>query len=254
VHINPNSGVPQFVPGINYSDPNIIKLVDSGGWGQDGYIKFPQVTDELKAVRLDVSKDIDSPISKADAGFNYNHREKTRESLEYFVNLPGGTSTYADVPSSCLQSSTYLGYVGFPSILSWDVNCVFANSYVLKPNYNQDITNKDWRVTEKVGTGYVKFDIDTEVAHAAAWQFRCAVCARRPKLDRVCRGQRGRRQRCFAGQRRHQLQQRPARPQPRAEHALRAIPALRRRQGDRTAAPRPDAREHGVLAEHRAGQ
>ena len=26
-------------------------LLDSGGWGQDGYIKFPKVTDELKSMR-----------------------------------------------------------------------------------------------------------------------------------------------------------------------------------------------------------
>ncbi|MGA9333931.1 MAG: TonB-dependent receptor [Rudaea sp.] len=161
--IDQNTGLPTYNVGLNYADSNIIKLVDSGGWGQDGYIKFPKVTDDLKAGRVDLSKDINSAISKFDVGINYNRREKTRESGEFFVNLPGGTSSYADVPSGCLQSSTYLGYVGFPSILSWDVGCVYRQSYVLKPNYNQDITNKDWHVTEKVGTAYFKFDLDTDI-------------------------------------------------------------------------------------------
>jgi len=161
--INPHTGVPHYNVGLNYADPSIIKLVDSGGWGQDGYLKFPQVSDELKAARIDLTKDLNGAISKLDFGFNWNQREKTRESLEYFVNLPGGTSTHADVPSGCLIPSTNLSYVGFPSILSWDVNCVFDQSYVLKENFNQDITNKDWRVKEKVETSYIKFDIDTDI-------------------------------------------------------------------------------------------
>src|SRR5262249_17138551 len=37
--IDPHTGRPHFSGiDINYADPNIIKLVDSGGWGQDGYI------------------------------------------------------------------------------------------------------------------------------------------------------------------------------------------------------------------------
>jgi iron complex outermembrane receptor protein len=161
--IDPHTGLPHYRVGLNYADPNIIKLVDSGGWGQDGYLKFPKVSDELKAARVDLSRDLNGAISKVDVGFNWNQREKTRESAEYFVNLPGGISTHADVPSGCLIPSTYLGYVGFPSILSWDVNCVFNQSYVLKENFHQDITNKDWRVKEKVTTSYIKFDIDTDI-------------------------------------------------------------------------------------------
>jgi iron complex outermembrane receptor protein len=161
--IDPSTGLPHYKVGLNYADPNIIKLVDSGGWGQDGYLKFPKVSDELKAGRLDLSKDLSGPVSKMDMGFNWNQREKTRHSEEFLVNLPGGTSTHADVPAGCLIPSTYLGYVGFPSILSWDVNCVLDQSYVLTQKLHQDITNKDWRVKEKVTTSYLKFDLDTDI-------------------------------------------------------------------------------------------
>ena len=167
-----STGLPHYQVGLNYADPNIIKLTDSGGWGQDGYLKFPNTSDELKAARFDLSRDIDGPISKIAAGINYNERTKTRESLEYFVDLKAGKTASADVPGSCLTPSTYLGYVGFPSIVSWDLTCVYNQAYSLGPdglptrdNNNQhDVLNKDWSVTEKVGTFYIKADVDTEVA------------------------------------------------------------------------------------------
>jgi len=168
---DPGSGLPHYSVGLNYADPNIVKLSDPGGWGQDGYIKFPKVSDELKAARFDLSKDINSPISKLSAGINYNERTKIRNSTEYFLDLKGGAK-FADIPSSCLQPSTYLGYVGFPSIVSWDVSCVYGQAYSFNPdgtpsrgnNGQHDVLNKDWTVQEKVGTAYLKADIDTEVA------------------------------------------------------------------------------------------
>jgi iron complex outermembrane receptor protein len=39
---------------------------------------------------------------------------------------------------------------------------------VLKENFHQDITNKDWKVEEKVETTYMKFDLDTELAGGVA--------------------------------------------------------------------------------------
>jgi len=166
--IDPSTGVPHLGVGLNYADPNLIKLTDSGGWGQDGYLKFPTTSDELKAARVDLSRDINSPISKASVGINYNERTKTRHSDEYFMDLPGSsqghTGAAVSVPTSCLTSSTFLGYVGFPSIVSWDPDCAYHQTYSLQPFTHKDIYNKDWTVDEKVGTAYLKFDIDTEVA------------------------------------------------------------------------------------------
>jgi iron complex outermembrane recepter protein len=166
--LNPTTGLPKLTPGLNYDDPNIVKLTDPGGWGQDGYLKFPKVTDELKAARFDIARDIDSPISKADFGVNYNERTKTRNSDEWFLDLPGGdtlasgTKNSLAIPDNCMVGSTYLGYVGFPSTVAWNLNCVLP-LYNQVPNYNGDITAKDWEVREKVTTVYIKADIDTEL-------------------------------------------------------------------------------------------
>jgi len=165
VTVDPVTGVPTFSPGLNYNDTNIIKLVDSGGWSQDGYLKYPKVTDEMKVVRADVSRDLNSFVSKVDFGINYNDRTKTRNSEEWLLFLKSSsTPRQADIPANCIEpSSVDLGYVGFGPTVSWDLNCVLP-LYNQVTKYNQDITNKHWKVEEKITTGYLKFDIDTDVA------------------------------------------------------------------------------------------
>ncbi len=171
VTIDPDQGLGHVTPGLNYGDPNVNKLTDSGGWGQDGYLKYPKTSDTLKAARFDLAREFDSPISKLSSGINYNERTKTRDSAETWVMLPGDTgnpdgSTHTgaafNVPSKCSVASSYL--LGFPPTIAWDQNCLIDNLYNLIPKVHQDILNKDWSVQEKVGTVYIKADIDAEVA------------------------------------------------------------------------------------------
>jgi iron complex outermembrane receptor protein len=171
VTIDPTIGIGHVTPGLNYADPNVLKLTDSGGWGQDGYLKFPKTSDTLKAARFDLGREINGPISKISAGINYNERTKTRDSAETWVMLPGDTglpngSTHTgaafNVPAACSTSSSFL--LGFPPTLAWDQTCLLNSLYTLIPKVHQDILNKDWKVEEKVGTAYIKADIDTDVA------------------------------------------------------------------------------------------
>jgi len=169
--IDPDLGLGHVTPGLNYGDPNVNKLTDSGGWGQDGYLKYPKTSDTLKAARFDLAREINGPISKVSAGINYNERTKTRDSAETWVMLPGDTgnpdgSTHTgaafNVPSQCSVASSDL--LGFPPTIAWDQNCLLSHLYNLIPKVHQDILNKDWQVQEKVGTVYIKADIDAEIA------------------------------------------------------------------------------------------
>jgi iron complex outermembrane receptor protein len=155
-----NNGRPVFSYGLNYADPNIIKLLDSGGWGQDGYIKFPKVTDELKSMRLTAKKDLDGFFSGMEFGLNLSQREKTRFVDEYFLTLKTPNTT---VPSGLLIAPTSLSFVGVPGVLSYDVQGALNTLYNLRSNINnRDIINKDWQVEEKVNTAFAKFEIDSE--------------------------------------------------------------------------------------------
>ena len=164
-----NTGVTNFMTGLNYADPNIVKLVDSGGWGQDGYLKILNVTDELKAVRLAASKEIEgSFLSRLNVGVHYSDRSKTKEVPEWFVDLLGSSrvngfsSSPTTVPGGLLVAPTQLDFIGFGGVLSYDIQNALDTLYKLTPNVHKDIWNKNWTVTEKVTTAYAKADIDTD--------------------------------------------------------------------------------------------
>jgi iron complex outermembrane recepter protein len=157
-------GRPVFAYGLNYADPNVVRLTDSGGWGQDGYVKFPKVTDELKSAKIVGKKELDRAaglFSGIDFGVNISEREKTRFVDEFFLDLKNPTTT---VPSNLLISPTSLGFVGVPGILSYNIQGAFDTLYNRRSNVNNsDIINKAWKVNEKVTTAYAKMDIDADV-------------------------------------------------------------------------------------------
>lgn len=163
-----DTGLPTFKTGLNYADPSIIRLVDSGGWGQDGYIKWLNVTDDLKAARLTASRDLTGFFSRMNFGLHLSERSKTKEVPEAFVDLKSSTrnpfvSAATAVPSGLLVSPTQQSHIGFGGVLSYDVQSAYDTLYKLTPNFHADITNKNWKVTEKVNTAYGKFDIDTDL-------------------------------------------------------------------------------------------
>jgi iron complex outermembrane recepter protein len=155
-------GVPSIRAGLNYADPSIIRLVDSGGWNQAGYIKTPKVEDELKALKLSAKRDMDlGPISRIDFGINLNEREKSRTVDEWFLDLKSSPTT---VPANLLVTPTSLAFVGIPATLSYDTRAAYNQFYNLRANLgNRDIINKNWVVNEKLTTGFLKADLDTEV-------------------------------------------------------------------------------------------
>ena len=58
---------------LDYTDPNLIKLTDPGGWGQVGFIKEPKIDDELNQLRLEAEYELDIPlVSSVVAGGLYN--------------------------------------------------------------------------------------------------------------------------------------------------------------------------------------
>jgi iron complex outermembrane receptor protein len=156
---NLSTGLPQITTGLDYANPATIMLRDSGGWGQDGYIKYPQVTDKLKSARFSAKRELEGMFSNLDVGVNFTKRDKTRESAEMLVNLKNGRAPIA-VPASLLQTPTSLGFGGVPGILTYDVMGALNSLYVLTPKIHQDIYNKDWLVSEKVSTAYAKLGID----------------------------------------------------------------------------------------------
>ncbi|MDQ2822376.1 MAG: TonB-dependent receptor [Pseudomonadota bacterium] len=162
-----NAGSQTFTTGLNYADPNVIKLTDVQGWGgsdiQAGYTKIPHVADKIRAARFDLTRDLPEGwwFSKLTTGANYTTRSKQRDYTEALLSIAGNTSPFAtaSVPNA---STGIAGPTGIP-VLAFDP---VANASVYSANRKNhpDIYNKDWVVSERVSTAFAKLNIDSQVA------------------------------------------------------------------------------------------
>ncbi len=156
-----DNGPPDLNFGLDYTDPATIVLTDPGGWGQDGYIKTPEIRDELNSFRADVERSfLEGPISSVQFGINYADREKRRRVPEAFLDLINDETV---VPAEFIIDPVDLSHVGLPGTLSYRINPVLDRFYRTRNNINSDITNKQWTVNEKVTTAYAQMNIAADL-------------------------------------------------------------------------------------------
>lgn len=155
-------GLPSITAGLNYADPTLIKLVDAGGWGQAGYLKKPEVKDEIKSAKLSGKYTQDLLFFNAiEGGLNMTQREKSRNVPEWFMDLKASPTT---IPASMLFEPNNMGYAGLGNFISYDARAAAAQFYNLRANLgNKDIINKDWTVKETITTAFVKADLETDL-------------------------------------------------------------------------------------------
>ncbi len=155
----------------DYADASTLMLTDPMGWGQDGYVKYPKIFDELNSFRISGERFFDSGVfSVVKFGINQSKREKGRSVSEFKmdtnVDVDGtpGADPMVAIPSSAIVGTVDLGFAGAPEILALDVRAIAnSNYYTFTPNVHYDIYKKTWDVTEKVTTAFVQADI------AATW-------------------------------------------------------------------------------------
>jgi len=164
-----------YKSGLNYSDPNLIKLTDVQGWAgangvQDGYYAHPVTTDKVQALRLSGKHDVSfGPVIAMDLGFNYGERTKDRVTKEGALVINGGLNADGSVKDRLISAPIpgatvgVGGLTGIPT-LNWNPAGSLGSVYQLNPWSDHDIVGKNWGVKEKVTTAYVKGDIDTEIA------------------------------------------------------------------------------------------
>jgi iron complex outermembrane recepter protein len=166
-------GGAHFTSTLNYADPNLIKLTSSQGWGtdpatlpggQDGYLNKPTIVDELKAIRLSAKRVFNSgPVKSIDFGGNYSERTKDLVNDEWFLRVKGNPANVS-IPANALVGTTSLAFIGIGGMVSYDPFALInSGAYDLVRNPNADVLVKSWSVAEKVGLGYVKADLDTDV-------------------------------------------------------------------------------------------
>lgn len=154
---------PQFTFSRDYADPASIVLTDPGGWGQDGYIKTPEIDDKLTSFRVDFEKVFaEGMFSSVKFGLNRADRSKQRQVPEAFLDLLNNRAP-AVIDQRFLIRPVDLSHAGVPGSISYDINGVLGTYYRLRDNINADIVNKQWRIDEEVTTAYLQANLSTQI-------------------------------------------------------------------------------------------
>jgi iron complex outermembrane recepter protein len=159
-------GMPTLTFGRNYADPANVQ-VGPTIYGA-GYSKIPHVTDELKSARVDVARTLDGWFAGVSAGVNYADRDKDKFQPEGSLSTRG--NGYFQIAPEHLLSPTDIEYAGAGEALAWDVPGVLAAYYQpivygtpTTPGFDY-LIGKNWSVSEKVGTAFVKGNLDRELS------------------------------------------------------------------------------------------
>ncbi|MBB5014724.1 TonB-dependent receptor [Rehaibacterium terrae] len=159
--LDPRNGPARYQFGFDYGDPARIGLTDPGGWGQDGYVKYPNIDDKLRSARLAVERSfVDGHLSGIEAGVHYSNREKSRESDEFFLDLKD--ADFVAIPPELLGRPTRAAFAN-TNIIAYDTRAVVARFHNFRPNLCRDCAAKNWTVEEEIVTPYVQFNIDTAI-------------------------------------------------------------------------------------------
>ncbi|KAB8168053.1 TonB-dependent receptor [Lysobacter maris] len=157
-----NRDFSQIVPGLDYSNPGALFLTNTI-YGS-GYGKVPQVEDELRGYRfaaLMPAPQALSWLSDIEVGINYSDREKNKRQPEGNILLGAqGDTTIADDLQYGLVD---LGFAGIGRIPTWNVPGAVSRYMVFNPTEDASyLVSKAWTVNEKITTGYVQADINTQ--------------------------------------------------------------------------------------------
>ena len=161
-----NDDMPTLNFGLNYADPARVSLGPTI-YGA-GYSKIPRVTDELTSARVDVARVLEGWFSDVVFGVNYADREKDKDQPE------GGLSTIGNgvfqIAGEHLLAPTNLSYANANQVLAWDVPGVLGAYYQpivygtpTTPGFDY-LIGKNWTVNEKVGTVFLKGNLNYELS------------------------------------------------------------------------------------------
>ena len=176
------NGIFKIVPTLNYTDTNIIKITDPGGWGyngtapvvQAGFLNKPSFKDDLKSLRASLDGEFGNGVIHGwEVGGNFTERKKTSNFTSFFLcpvgggtncTVASGTPTSEPVPAAAkLGSNISLDYLGVPAILTLDPLYLYNNS--LNASYDNRPVSlvRDNTVKEDILTGYALIKLDGTV-------------------------------------------------------------------------------------------
>jgi iron complex outermembrane receptor protein len=164
----PEEGDYAYVSDADLTDPNTVLLTDPGGWGQVGFVKEPEIEDTINQLRAEAAYDIErGPFGKLRLGILYTDREKTRDSIENFIDFADGVAPNNElqIPSSAIIGSTDVADELGQDIIAYDPFELLNNgTYALREANFVSVITKAWEVREEILDYYLQAEIDTLVS------------------------------------------------------------------------------------------
>jgi iron complex outermembrane receptor protein len=172
-----SKGITHFTPTLDYGDYDTVFLTDPGAWGggirRAGFVGAPDITDEIKAVRLAATRKLEGFLSDVTFGVNYADRTKAKEQFQSNLWLPGNIS-HAVVPEKYRTGIANTDFFGSPhGMIGYNALAMYRDGFwqpinsIDDPNANSGdrINNvqNTWEVNEKLTTAFVKVGVDTEL-------------------------------------------------------------------------------------------
>jgi len=154
----PNNGEYSVSSQLDYTDPGVVMLTDPGGWGQVGFLKQPQIDDELTQIRLEAEYDLETRfISSIKVGLLRTDREKNFDSNESFLREGAGfVGGSLAIPAGTIVGSTNSQGIG-QNIIAYDPSSFLTDGTYLVEKATFDT---EWSVEEEILTFYAMANID----------------------------------------------------------------------------------------------
>jgi iron complex outermembrane receptor protein len=174
-----SNGISYLTPSLNYSDYGSVFLTDPGAWGggqrRSGFVGAPEISDEIKAVRMAATRKFDEAFFLKDVSFGVNYADRTKGKNQFQSNLwlPGNIS-HAPVPEEFRTGIADSSFFGSPhGIISYDALGLYRSGFwqpinsvddpAANPNDRINNVMNTWEVNEKLTTAFVKFGFSTEL-------------------------------------------------------------------------------------------
>jgi iron complex outermembrane receptor protein len=145
---------------LDYTNPANVLLTDPGGWGQVGFIKQPQINDELHQLRTEAYWEFDGGlIDKITVGWLYTDRTKDFDSNESFLRPTAAFGNGLPLPTGTIIGSTKTGSLGMDILAYNPARFLTDGTYLVE----KATFDTQWVVEEKVHNFYIQADIDGDL-------------------------------------------------------------------------------------------
>ncbi|MCZ8370658.1 MAG: TonB-dependent receptor [Porphyrobacter sp.] len=156
----PRDGQYTIASQLDYTNPANVLLTDPGGWGQVGFIKQPEINDELHQLRAETYWQFDGGlIDKITLGWLYTDRSKDFDSNESFLRPTAAFGNGLRIPANSIRGFTNTKGLGLDMVAYDPAKFLTDGTYLVE----KATFDTQWQVAEQIHNFYIQADIDGDL-------------------------------------------------------------------------------------------